>query len=179
MDSTKLNLGCGDDIREGYVNVDIAERPGVDVVHDLRELPWPLPDGQFEEVRFIDILEHLPDTVATLEEIWRVCKPDAEVHIRVPAWNSKWAWMDPQHLRGFAQETFFFFDPDSHYCKKRPYYTKARFHVEHTVFECTFLRLGRGFTKTAKGLEQPRLIQLLNKFSNTVHFLQVKLRVVK
>lgn len=37
----KINLGCGTDIKPGWVNVDIAKLDGVDIVHDLDELPLP------------------------------------------------------------------------------------------------------------------------------------------
>src|SRR5207244_6816950 len=37
---TKLHLGCGHIIKEGWVNHDLAHLPGVDVVHDLRTFPW-------------------------------------------------------------------------------------------------------------------------------------------
>jgi hypothetical protein len=30
MEKTRLNIGGGDDILPGYVNLDIADRPGVD-----------------------------------------------------------------------------------------------------------------------------------------------------
>ena len=36
----KLNVGCGSDIREDYLNVDARELPGVDVVADVRQLPF-------------------------------------------------------------------------------------------------------------------------------------------
>ncbi|MCP4642290.1 MAG: methyltransferase domain-containing protein [bacterium] len=179
VDGTKLNLGCGDDILDGYVNLDVVARPGVDVVHSMNDLPWPLPDSQFDEVRCIDILEHLPDTLGVMSEMWRVCKPGARVFLRVPHWNSKWAWLDPQHIKAFAGETFHFFDPRSHYCQKRPYYSKARFEVQEIVYECTLLRLGWGFEKRVMGLNHSRLIHLLSKFCDTVHFLRVTLKAVK
>ena len=34
---TKLHLGCGHILKEGWLNHDIVQLPGVDVVHDLRE----------------------------------------------------------------------------------------------------------------------------------------------
>ncbi len=36
-----LNLGAGKDIVDGYINHDIVELPGIDIVHDLNVFPWP------------------------------------------------------------------------------------------------------------------------------------------
>jgi len=35
----KLNLGCGNDIKKDYVNLDIAKLQGVNVVWDVNKLP--------------------------------------------------------------------------------------------------------------------------------------------
>ena len=37
----KLNLGCGNDIRADYLNLDLSAIEGIDVVHDLNMLPLP------------------------------------------------------------------------------------------------------------------------------------------
>lgn len=45
----KLNLGCGSDYRQGYINVDRIS--GVaDVIHDLNEFPYPWPDNAADEI---------------------------------------------------------------------------------------------------------------------------------
>ena len=49
----KLNLGCGRDIREGYVNLDKAGLDGVDVVHDLNVFPYPFEDNEFDEIHYL------------------------------------------------------------------------------------------------------------------------------
>ena len=41
----KLNLGCGTDIKKGYINLDVAKLDGVDVVHDINRLPLPFKEN--------------------------------------------------------------------------------------------------------------------------------------
>jgi len=67
-----LNLGCGVKRREDAVNLDISREVGADVVHDLNVVPWPFPDGAFDNVYAFDVLEHVDDVVKTLEELHRV-----------------------------------------------------------------------------------------------------------
>ena len=179
METTKLNLGCGADVRDGYANLDAAAGPGVDIVHDLRIRPWPLPSGHFTEVRCVDLLEHLPDTIPSIEEIWRICAPDAQVDIRVPYWNSRYAWKDPQHMRPFQENLFDFFDPSKPECQKRPYYSTARFTIEYVVFEGTWLRLSKPWTWKVPLNENRKLLNIITKFSDVVHFLNFRLRALK
>ncbi len=129
MRKTKLHLGCGHVIKEGWLNHDLAHLPGVDVVHDLRDFPWPFEDGQFTDVFMKDVLEHLPDLIGTMEELYRVTRPGAKLYITVPYWNSPEALGDPTHARMFNEHLWGFFDPSQWQCKERPYYSRARFYV--------------------------------------------------
>lgn len=52
----KLNLGCGKDIREGYINIDIRPLPGV-VQADVLNLP--IKDGSVAEILASDVYEHV------------------------------------------------------------------------------------------------------------------------
>lgn len=126
---TKLNIGCGHKIFKGWINLDRAPLPGVDVVHDLTKFPWPFDNQQFDEVYMKDVLEHFPDTIKTLEEIYRVTKPGAKMFVAVPYWNSWEAITDPTHVSQFNEYTFEFFDPNKLRCKNRPYYSAARFKI--------------------------------------------------
>jgi SAM-dependent methyltransferase len=125
----KLHLGCGTHLLEGYLNVDAGVIPGIDLVHDLREFPWPFDDEQFEEVIAVDVLEHLPDTIRTMEELYRITKPGSLVQIRVPYFNAWDAWFDPTHLKLFNENSFDFFDPRTEVRRMRSYYTHARFQI--------------------------------------------------
>ncbi len=102
----KLNLGCGDDIRTEYVNLDIVSMPGVDVVHDLRVTPLPFQENEFEEIFTSHCLEHLPNFVDIMQELWRITKPNGIIDIYVPYFASELAFRDPTHVNFFTYKTF-------------------------------------------------------------------------
>lgn len=79
----RLNLGCGDDRRDGWVNVDFRSEVA-DVVCDVTGLPFE--DETADEVLASDIAEHfprqrLPDVFA---EWRRVLLPGGTLTLRVP-----------------------------------------------------------------------------------------------
>jgi predicted SAM-dependent methyltransferase len=81
----KLNLGCGFDIREGYLNVDFQSFHNPDLVADIRKLEM-LPSKFYEEVVAQDCLEHFPrcDTQPALAEWSRLLKSGGVLKLRVP-----------------------------------------------------------------------------------------------
>ena len=104
----KLNLGCGTDIRHGWVNLDIADLPGVDVVHDINVLPFPFADGCFDEILCNDILEHV-ELAPVLKECHRILTPGGHIRIEVPHFTSSNNYVDPTHRNRFSVKTFRFF----------------------------------------------------------------------
>ena len=79
----KLNLGSGKDIKQGWVNLDSAKLPGVDVVHDIEKLPLPFKDSEFDEILCQDVLEHI-EYIPILKDIHRILKMGGKLKIRVP-----------------------------------------------------------------------------------------------
>ncbi len=106
--SQRLNLGCGTDVRAGYVNLDVAPLPGVDVVHDLDVLPLPFEDEAFDEIVCQDVLEHV-DLVGVLRECHRILRPGGAIHVQSPHFTSPSVHIDPTHRRAFSVETLDFF----------------------------------------------------------------------
>lgn len=104
----KLNLGCGNDIREGYVNLDIAKLQGVDIVWDINKLPLPFKKEEFDEILCNDVLEHV-EYIPLLKDLHRILKKGGIIKIRVPHFTSKNLYADPKHKHGFSSETFQFF----------------------------------------------------------------------
>lgn len=133
----KLDLGCGQNVKEGYEGVDLY---GDHAKHhvDLFKFPWPFADESVDEVHSSHFLEHIParecevrDLVlseknvgehdkimrefvgkdmffAFMDECYRIMKPDAWMHVVVPSGRSNRAFWDPTHRRFFMQETFLY-----------------------------------------------------------------------
>ena len=97
----KLNLGCGENHKEGYVNVDKLGSP--DITHDLESFPWPWGDKSIDEIYMNHILEHLGETsdvyIKVIQELYRICKPGAIIQINVPHPRHDDFISDPTHVR--------------------------------------------------------------------------------
>lgn len=105
-ESDKLNFGCGKDVREEYVNMDIFPLPGVDVIHDFEVTPYPFEDSQFVEIYCSHVLEHASDLVLVVEELSRIGKKGGLVKVIVPYFSSPSNALDPTHKRQFNWHTF-------------------------------------------------------------------------
>lgn len=116
----RLNVGCGRNIQNGYLNLDAMPLPGVDIVcnlETLREHPIDLPDASVEYFLLSHVIEHIRDSLGLMEELWRLAAPGAIAQIRVPHGASDDAWEDPTHVRSFFPGSFGYFS--------QPYYWRA------------------------------------------------------
>lgn len=112
----KANLGCGFSAKKGYLNVDYVKFKGVDKVQDLNEKRWDFKDNTFSEILMYHVLEHLPDTVSVVNELWRITKPNGIIKIIVPYWSSVYQVINPTHVKAFSAMTFVdIFQERNHY----------------------------------------------------------------
>ena len=99
----KLNLGSGSKILKGYVNVDKFQYYNPDVVHDLEKFPYPFKDNSIDEILLSHVLEHIgqnPDVFNNIiKELYRICKNNSIVDIRVPNPRHDDFISDPTHVR--------------------------------------------------------------------------------
>jgi SAM-dependent methyltransferase len=79
----KLNLGCGYDLREGYINCD-KYNPSAQENWDM--LSIPLQDNSVDEILAYHIIEHVPYGVAfsALQEWHRVLKQSGRLRLETP-----------------------------------------------------------------------------------------------
>jgi glycosyltransferase involved in cell wall biosynthesis len=144
----KLNLGCCDAAIAGFVNVDLVAGPVVDQVADL-STPWPWADNSVEYVRAWDIIEHLPNKIMTMNEIYRVLAPGGRAEIAVPTTDGSGAFQDPTHVSFWNRRSFLYYEAGNPYRERfaASYGIHARF---RTVWE-----------RTDQSVDGPRLTIIL------------------
>jgi hypothetical protein len=96
-------MGCGYNKIDGFINVDKFDTATPEVVADLEVFPWPFETNSVSEVMFNHALEHMGETtdvfLGIIKELYRVCKPNAVVHINVPHPRHDNFINDPTHVR--------------------------------------------------------------------------------
>lgn len=93
----KLNIGCGRDVREGWLNVDAIAQPGVEVWNLTNR--WPLDDCSVEEIHASHVIEHFGQfhRCFVYDEAYRVLVPGGKMTVIVPHWANTRAYGDPTH----------------------------------------------------------------------------------
>lgn len=125
MSYRELLIGCGNNrtkrIKHGDVykdwqdltTLDVDPACSPDVLHDLNVMPYPFEGGAFDEIHAYECLEHCGRQgdaaffFAQFGELHRILKPGGLLCGTVPAWDSPWAWADPQHVRVLPKESFY------------------------------------------------------------------------
>jgi SAM-dependent methyltransferase len=111
----RLNLGCGRDIRPGWVNVDCVPAPGVDVAADFDHEPrFPFADGTVGYSEGSHVIEHLANPLPFMAELHRVTRAGGTAVFRCPYGATDDADEDPTHVRrmfpgswGYFSQPFF------------------------------------------------------------------------
>lgn len=114
MDKVKLNIGCGKDYLEGYTNLDISPHVGADIVCNIEDY-MPFRKDIFDEILCNNVLTQIfhPDSfVQVMNDLWKICKPNGEIFIRVPNAKHICAWQDPMDCRRFTDQSFTYMQYD-------------------------------------------------------------------
>lgn len=108
----KINIGCGRDYREGWVNTDISLATKADFYFDIGKETLLMEGDQAELVYISGVLEQIgpnDELRHALNECHRLLKPGGMIQIVVP--NAKYAiaHRDPMDIRKFTPDTFRYF----------------------------------------------------------------------
>lgn len=118
----RVNLGSGKDYRQGWLNVDILERAGPDLLMDLSgELALPLRTctryglalelaaESVDEIFASNVLEHVSDLTALMSNLLRLLREGGRVCIEVPCEGALTAWQDPTHVRAMNENSWLYY----------------------------------------------------------------------
>ena len=131
---TKINLGCGQQYREGWINCDVSPRVKADKYFDLEKFPYPLDSSIADEIVLFQVLEHLDHVPEVLDELWRILKPGGVVNIQVPYGKSDWTLQDPTHKHFFTEKSLDVFCLETHWYTAHKFkLLKAQLTVDSTT----------------------------------------------
>lgn len=102
----KINIGSGNKRYDGVINIDSDAEAKPDYVINIEKDLFPFEDNSVDSVIAHHILEHLGDGFFhCLKELYRVCKHDAIIDIRVPHPKHDTFLIDPTHKRPIYPHT--------------------------------------------------------------------------
>jgi SAM-dependent methyltransferase len=120
----KINLGSGKDFRDDFLNIDINDHWSPDVIADVSgDFPrggsavYPtrrfgavtIAHGAYDEIICNDVLEHVPDLVATMTNCLKLLRVGGVFNVLVPYDLSYGAWQDPTHIRAFNERSWLYY----------------------------------------------------------------------
>jgi hypothetical protein len=184
----RLNLGCGSNKRDGFVNVDISPLCNPDQVLNLEDTPWPWPDSSVDEIAMTHVLEHLGQTTEIyfdiLRELYRVCRHSATITIVVPHPRHDDFLHDATHVRAVTVEGLSMFSRKN--CEE--WIAKGQANtplamivgVDFDMVESEFLLDEPWASKLSlKSLTQVQVMEAIKMHNNVVKETRAVLRVIK
>jgi SAM-dependent methyltransferase len=156
--ASMLDVGCGKawlaqhfgdyvGIDSSAAAIEAATATGRNVIRCDVEGPLPFDDSSFDGVVAKDLLEHVRDPVAVVNELRRVLKPGGRVFASSPD-AQRWVWDDYTHVRPFTRKGF------------RLLFADQGFEVERVGYESVAPGTGivSGYTRRKR---RPRILALL------------------
>jgi SAM-dependent methyltransferase len=128
----KLNLGCSDDHRAGYVNVD-RHAPADELV--ALECGWPWPESSIDEIYAHDVFEHLPSKLVAMNQAHFVLKPGGLLDLAVPCVMLADGRVNPGAFADPTHQTFWTMDDKYYFCRPwdNPRDERGRFGVSYNI----------------------------------------------
>ena len=184
----KLNLGCGNKILEGYVNVDKFEYYQCNVVHDLEKFPYPFETDSVEEILLVHVLEHIgqdPEVFnKVVKELYRISKNQALVDITVPHPRHDDFLADPTHVRPITAFGLSLYDKEKNEAWQEASVANSPLALIHGVnfkIERVEYLLADNISQLKKKgeINEAKLEHMMLHYNNVVKQINIKWRVKK
>src|SRR6266571_5886204 len=120
---TILDVGCGWNKTPGAIGIDSNPKSHADIIHDLGVVPYPFPDNQFDEIICRHLIEHVPDVLALVTELYRIAKPGGRITVIAPHYSNPDFATDPTHRNHLNSYSFNCFIEES---QLFPFYTEVK-----------------------------------------------------
>jgi len=143
MNEKKLNFGCGNQILNGYDNVDIQTDKRLTKSFDFDKFPYPLKENTYDHILMRMVIEHLEKPDKTLYELHRICKPQAIIRIITTFYNNIGMTNDMEHRHYFSHKTFIEFIRQSTKIHKRNMFKIRRLELKPTFIGNIFPKIIR------------------------------------
>ena len=184
----RLNLGCGLNKFDGYLNVDVSDLVKPDQIVDLNVTPWPWKDNEFGHIVAKDVLEHLGDTpkdfMNILKEMYRISDNGAVWEVQVPHWRCDIAVDDPTHRRVITLGTFMLLNQKKNFERMKENQSDSLLAFEHDidleVCDVNFEYLPHWSERLKRGeISEEELNYALNTFNNVALSMRLLIQVNK
>ena len=179
----KISIGAGDTIENDYIRIDYDKLTNPDYVLDLEKDRLPFEDSTVEAVKAHHILEHLGEGFFhCLQELYRVCKHGARIHIRVPHPRHDTFLADPTHRRPITSMTMQMFSKKfNELCRQQNAATSRLgdyFNVDFEMVDCKYIP-DENMEALIKHLNNQQKIEYADQHFNIICEIQMTLVVVK
>ena len=166
-----LDIGCGNNKFKRFgchvTGIDIVDLPGVNIIHDMEQFPYPFNDSSFGKIIMQHSLEHVSKenytNIKIIDEAHRLLIPQGQLIVEVPI--GQWFNYDPTHKNYVGYWYWKYFSNDF----PLNFYTKTRFklikvelvgihglkYIEYLTFMFNWL-----YQKSPEGME--RFINFIN-----------------
>jgi len=167
----RLNLGCENEYKEGWFNLDFDKRVKADAYHDLNKFPWPFKDNEFDEILVANVLEHLSDVSKVMMELYRISKDKGILYISAPHFSNPFRWTELEHKSCFSHITF-----GEWHCNKElfPYFEVIKKKISFTRCNFAFMNKVLNPLINLKPLIYERLFSGIIPASIIVYILRVR-----
>lgn len=134
----KLDLGSGQNPKEGFEGVDLHAANAKHKVHLWDGNMWPWAESSVDELHAAHVIEHIDalyikkytgGSVDALlfffDEAYRIAKPGATFKLQWPALQNVRAFQDPTHRRFIPMQTLYYLDKNWREMNKLDHYLGA------------------------------------------------------